>query len=172
MNEIDPSLMEKVQALAAALMHNNWRMATAESCTGGLLGGVLTALPGSSTWYEGGVVSYSNAMKTGLLQVPEAIIAEHGAVSGETVRGMAAGVCKLLGVDVGVGISGVAGPGGGSVEKPVGTVWIGACVAGVTVAESYLFRGDRAAVREQSVAMAVTMLLGLVPHIHSDQTTE
>jgi nicotinamide-nucleotide amidase len=134
-------------------------LATAESCTGGLLSSTLTNLSGSSAWFHGGVVSYSNALKMGLLGVPEAALAEHGAVSEAVVLAMARGALALPGMPEGrgcaVAISGIAGPTGGSPEKPVGTVWMAWAWPGGTRAESFLFRGGRASVKAQSVAGAL-----------------
>ncbi len=99
-------------------------MATAESCTGGLIAKLCTDRAGSSDWFLGGVVAYANALKTTLLGVPEETIAENGAVSGPVVRAMALGALEKLGADCSVAVSGIAGPGGGSADKPVGTVWM------------------------------------------------
>ena len=107
------------------LRARRWRLSTAESCTGGLLGARITAIPGSSEVYVGGVIAYDNAVKVGDLGVPEELIERHGAVSEEVARTMVEGVCAHYGTEVGVSITGVAGPGGGTPEKPVGTVWIG-----------------------------------------------
>lgn len=134
-------------------------LATAESCTGGLLASSLTNLSGSSAWFHGGVVAYSNALKSGLLDVPEALLAEHGAVSEAVVLAMAEGALRLPGMPEGrgcaVAVSGIAGPTGGTREKPVGTVWIAWAWPGGRRAESFLFRGARASVKSQSVAGAL-----------------
>ncbi len=140
-----------------------WMLVTAESCTGGLLASTLTNLDGSSLWYHGGVVAYSNDLKMGLLGVDPAILAEHGAVSEATVLAMARGALLLPGVPEGRGaalaVSGIAGPSGGTREKPVGTVWIAWAWPGGERAEKFLFRGSRTSVKAQSVAGA---LFGLV----------
>ncbi len=141
------------------LVERGWRVSTAESCTGGGVAQALTELPGSSAWYEGGVVVYSNHLKQSLLNVPAELLAREGAVSEAVVREMARQVCRVTGVDVGVATSGIAGPGGAVPGKPVGTVWIGWCVHGEVTAECYLFEGDRVAVREQAVMNALTGLL-------------
>jgi nicotinamide-nucleotide amidase len=152
-----------VEALLGALIERRWRVAVAESCTGGLLGQRLTARPGASLVFEGGVIAYADAVKEALLGVPGATLEAEGAVSEAVARAMAAGVARSLGTECGVGITGVAGPGGGSAEKPVGTVWIGWCVRdefGETVdAEHFRFGDDREAVRARAAQAAVWGLL-------------
>lgn len=144
---------------AAHLRERGWLLAVAESCTGGLLANTLTNIDGSSAWFHGGVVAYSNALKSGLLGVEEAVIAGHGAVSGETVLAMARGALRLPGMSpergATIAISGIAGPTGGTREKPVGTVWVAWAWPGGERAEKFLFRGSRAAVKAQSVAGAL-----------------
>ncbi len=146
---------ELVLELAETLKARGLVCATAESCTGGLIGASFTAVPGSSEWYAGGVISYANSVKSGLLGVSEADLIDHGAVSEAVVRSMALGACRVTGADMSCAVSGVAGPGGGTPEKPVGTVWIGWCLHGETRAEKFFFRGDRDAVRRQTVEAAV-----------------
>ena len=136
--------------------------ATAESCTGGLVGGALTSVPGSSEVYAGGVVSYSNEVKREVLGVPAGVLAAHGAVSSETAAAMAEGARRLLKTDLAVSLTGVAGPGGGSPEKPVGLVWMGLATAEGVRTEKALFPGDRAAVRAAAVLHALGMLTGAV----------
>jgi len=136
-----------------------WLLCTAESCTGGLLAHTLTNIDGSSAWFHGGVVCYSNELKTGLLGVDPALLAEHGAVSEAVVLAMAQGALCLPGMPEGrgvaVAISGIAGPTGGTREKPVGTVWMAWAWPGGARAEQFLFRGSRAAVKSQSVGGAL-----------------
>lgn len=153
-----------VAALAGALRARGWRLTTAESCTGGLIAGFCTALAGSSDWFEGGVVSYSNAAKRELLGVPAATLDAHGAVSEPVARAMAEGALGRLDADLAVAVTGVAGPGGGSPRKPVGTVWIAfaqrtAGGAVQTSAACHQFAGDRTQVRLATVAMALQGLL-------------
>ncbi|HEU4460404.1 MAG TPA: nicotinamide-nucleotide amidohydrolase family protein [Methylibium sp.] len=149
-----------VARLAARMTARGWRLATAESCTGGLVAAACTALAGSSDWFERGFVSYSNAAKTELLGVPAALIAQHGAVSEAVARAMAEGARGRAGVELAVAITGVAGPGGGSAAKPVGTVWIAvARSGGATHAESRLWPGDREAVRRAATGRALELLL-------------
>lgn len=133
-------------------------IATVESCTGGLLGAEITSVPGSSQVYWGGAITYANEAKTRLLEVPQPIIDAYGAVSEEVVRRMAEGARHRWGVDLAVAVSGVAGPSGGTVAKPVGTVWISVAAAAATVADTYRFTGDRQAVRERAVVEALLLM--------------
>ncbi|MDB5942676.1 MAG: damage-inducible protein CinA [Ramlibacter sp.] len=137
-------------------------LATAESCTGGMIAAACTDLAGSSNWFERGFVSYSNEAKTELLGVDPALVAAHGAVSEVVARAMAFGAVRHSRAQVGVAVTGVAGPGGGSREKPVGTVWFGFQVDGLLTSETRLFPGDRAAVREATVRHALNRLLQLL----------
>ena len=148
-----------VSALGAALQQRGWMMACAESCTGGLLAAACTDVAGSSAWFERGFVTYSNAAKTELLGVPAELIAAQGAVSEAVVRAMASGAAQRAGVPVAVASTGIAGPGGGSAAKPVGTVWLGWSVAGQVFARCHHFAGERSAVRQQAVAQALTHVL-------------
>lgn len=134
------------------------KLAIAESCTGGLLGARLTAVPGCSSVLVGGVVAYDNDVKLGLLGVSADELAAHGAVSETVVRAMAEGVARSLGVQAGIGITGIAGPDGGSEAKPVGTVWIGVHLSGTTRAFQYVLPGDRADVRARAVQMALVLM--------------
>lgn len=147
-----------VTALADKLQARGWMMATAESCTGGLIAGACTDLAGSSNWFERGFVTYSNEAKTELLGVDAALIATHGAVSEVVARAMAFGAVRHSHAQASVAVTGVAGPGGGSAEKPVGLVWFGFSVDGVLTSEKQHFPGDRAAVRAATVAHALLRL--------------
>ena len=147
--------------VADLILKNQWKLATAESCTGGLIAAACTDLAGSSAWFERGFVTYSNESKTELLGVDSALITQWGAVSCEVVHAMAQGALAHSRAHVAVAVTGVAGPTGGSADKPVGTVWFGWCVAGQTHAERQHFDGDRAAVRAQTVAHALGRLLVL-----------
>lgn len=142
-------------------VHDNF-LATAESCTGGLLSSTLTDCPGSSEWYAGSVVAYSNEVKSKLLGVPESLLEKHGAVSEPVVLAMAQGVLDRIGAQVSVAISGIAGPGGGTADKPVGTVWMAWAWPSGSRARQYSFSGDRAAVKDQAVLAAINGLLGVV----------
>lgn len=146
---------EYVHELAGTLTAHGWMLATAESCTGGLIACELTNVSGSSGWYLGGVVAYANSVKQALLDVPAETLAAHGAVSREVVLAMALGAARRLGAQCALSVSGVAGPTGGTPEKPVGTVWIGWAVNGAADAELFLFDGDRMAVKRQSALAAV-----------------
>ena len=145
--------------MADFLYKKQWMLATAESCTGGMIAAACTDLAGSSNWFERGFVTYSNAAKTELLGVDAGLIAQFGAVSEAVARAMAAGALAHSHAQVAVAVTGVAGPAGGSPEKPVGTVWFGwATPAGLT-SEVIHFAGDRAAVRHATVRHALTRLL-------------
>jgi nicotinamide-nucleotide amidase len=144
--------------LAEILQKRGWRMASAESCTGGLIAGACTDLSGSSNWFERGFVTYSNAAKTEMLGVDAALIEAHGAVSEAVARAMAEGALRHSRAQVSVAVTGVAGPTGGSADKPVGTVWFGWATPAGVFAERMCFDGDRAAVRTQTVAHALARL--------------
>jgi nicotinamide-nucleotide amidase len=153
----------EVLALGDALRRRGWHLASAESCTGGLIAAACTAVAGSSDWFERGFVSYSNAAKSEMLGVDAGLIAAHGAVSEAVVRAMAEGAVRRAGVDLGVAVTGIAGPGGATPGKPVGTVWLGLAwrdaAGSVQVqAERLQWAGDRAAVREQTVRLALRRL--------------
>lgn len=155
----DAALLAAARRVESHCRASGLRLVTAESCTGGWIAKTLTDIAGSSEWFAGGVVSYSNALKHRLLGVSWAQIERHGAVSEATARAMAEGALAHLGGDLAVAVTGIAGPGGGSTEKPVGTVWLAwARRNGTTHAEHRLFAGDREAVRRATVAAA---LLGL-----------
>ena len=158
------SVEPQVLALADVLRRRGWHMASAESCTGGLIAAACTAVAGSSDWFERGFISYSNAAKTAMLGVDAALIAEHGAVSEAVARAMAQGAVERAGVELGVAVTGIAGPGGATAGKPVGLVWLALAMrtpAGAIQlqAERLQLQGDRAAVREQTVRIALQRIL-------------
>ena len=155
----DATALALCAGLAQALQARGWMMATAESCTGGLIAAQCTELAGSSLWFERGFVTYSNAAKTELIGVPAALIAAHGAVSEPVARAMAQGALQHAQAQVSVAVTGIAGPGGSSTDKPVGTVWLAWCVAGQLSSERCVFTGDRAAVRAATVQHALQGLL-------------
>jgi nicotinamide-nucleotide amidase len=156
-SEIDAAAL----AVLSALRAKGWRVATAESCTGGLIAGALTALAGSSDVVEGGFITYSNEAKTQSLGVPAELIATHGAVSDEVAAAMAEGVLvRLPQVDIAVSVSGIAGPGGGSPAKPVGLVYFGLAVRGQTTrTEHSIFPGNRTLIRRATVLRALELAL-------------
>ena len=168
MGELTPEQQALVEALAEALRARDLRMASAESCTGGLIAAACTSVAGSSRWFERGFVTYSNAAKTELLGVPAALIANHGAVSEAVARAMAEGALRHSRADLSVAVTGIAGPDGAVEGKPVGTVWVavsqrdgqGDATAPATRATLLQLNGDRAAVRHQTVTRALEALLG------------
>lgn len=151
-------LLAEAESLLAAARARGWRITTAESCTGGLIAGLLTAIAGSSDVVDSGAVTYSNAAKTRMLGVPAEMIAAHGAVSEPVARAMAGGARAIADTDLAIAVTGVAGPGGGTPEKPVGLVWFGLAGAEGITAESRIFPGDRTAIRLATVRHALTLL--------------
>jgi nicotinamide-nucleotide amidase len=175
---IDGALIDLVGALGDALRARGWQLATAESCTGGLVAGACTAPAGASDWFTTGFVTYSNEAKQALLGVPAGLLAAHGAVSAEVAEAMARGALARGRVQLAVAVTGIAGPSGGSASKPVGTVWLGLAwtharetqeglpaggdapqVAACT--ERLQLDGDRAAIRSQTVAIALQRALAV-----------
>ena len=175
---IDDALIADVVTLGDDLRARGWRLATAESCTGGLLAGACTAPAGASDWFAAGFVTYANDAKSGLLGVPDTLIRAHGAVSSQVADAMARGAMSHAGVELALSVTGIAGPGGGSPAKPVGTVWLGlawrhprqtqeglpaggdAPLVGSRT-ECLQLAGDRAAIRAQTVAIALQRLIEL-----------
>ena len=157
--------------LAAAVESAGLTLAVAESCTGGLAAAAITAVPGASRFFLGGFVSYSNQAKERMLGVSADCIGRYGAVSEQTALAMAAGAASALGADCSFSITGIAGPLGGSAEKPVGTVWFGFSMSGSTFAETRCFNGDRTAIRDSSVRHALGRIMELIRHaIELDNT--
>jgi len=152
-------MSSSVEKLRDALLIRGWTLSTAESCTGGLCAAALVDLPGSSAWYSGGVVAYSNTIKHELLEVPKDVLRDHGAVSEPVALAMAEGVRSRCTSSVSCSTTGVAGPGGGTPEKPVGLVWIGVATPTGTQARRYHFSGDRLSVRQQTVDACFELLL-------------
>ncbi|MFN0124829.1 MAG: competence/damage-inducible protein A [Blastocatellia bacterium] len=146
------------QVVGGLLKEKQMTVATAESCTGGLLAGRITSVPGSSAWFHEGVVSYANTTKTELLNVPSVLLEKHGAVSAEVAEAMAIGIRRRARSGIGVGITGIAGPAGGTEEKPVGLVFIGLSDDEQSMARQFLFPGDRQLIRELSVKAALDMI--------------
>ena len=159
--------IDHAKILAQLLLVRGWKLALAESCTGGMVCATLTELSGSSEWFERGYITYSNQAKTECLGVPDALIQTHGAVSEAVAKAMAQGAQHNAGVNVGVSITGIAGPTGGTVEKPVGTVCFGWTIPNakgeyVTACQTKLFRGDRQSIRQQATEHALVGLLQLL----------
>jgi len=149
-------LAARVQALA---LDQGVTVATAESCTGGLVGHLITAIPGSSGYYLGGIVSYADEVKAGLLAVPVDALQRHGAVSAQVARAMAEGARASVGADVAVAVTGVAGPEGGSEAKPVGLTYIAVARSAGSEVQRHHWEGDRGTNKEQSAAAALRMLI-------------
>jgi PncC family amidohydrolase len=145
-----------------------WRLAVAESCTGGLVGHLLTNVPGSSDYFVGGVISYANEAKARLLNVSEETLQKYGAVSRETVLEMARGVRTLFSVEIGMSVSGIAGPGGGTPQKPVGLTWIGLSTAQAEKAWQFNWAGDRL---ENKASSAQALLAQLVQFLKAQWTS-
>jgi PncC family amidohydrolase len=154
--------MVAAEKLVKALIAKKLTCATAESCTGGGVGYAITGVPGSSTVFWGGIISYDNSVKRDVLGVPEEVLATKGAVSSECAAAMAEGARRLLKTDLAVSITGIAGPGGGSADKPVGLVWFGLSSNAGTVTEKKVFPGDREAVRAAAIEHALRLLLSAV----------
>lgn len=157
-----PGLLASIANLAKFLEENGWHMATAESCTGGMIAATCTDLAGSSNWFDCGFVTYSNEAKTDMLGVDAELICRYGAVSDEVARAMAQGALTHSRAQVAVAVTGVAGPSGGSAEKPVGTVWLAWATPAGLVSAMRRFDGDRAAVRQATVAHALEHLGALL----------
>ena len=151
-----------VNELAKSLVSHQQKMCAAESCTGGLIAKTCTDLAGSSDWFERGFVTYSNQAKSEMLAVPASVIEDYGAVSEAVASAMASGALRHSQADFSVAVTGVAGPGGGSEEKPVGTVWIAVASGSELMATRFLFDGDREAVREATLLSALEMLIDRV----------
>jgi nicotinamide-nucleotide amidase len=138
------------------------KIATAESCTGGMIAARITSVSGSSGCFDCGLVTYSNYQKHKLLGVRRGTLKKYGAVSRETALEMCKGARRVTNADIAVSVTGIAGPTGGSEEKPVGTVWIGVCCSNIHKAKKYLFDGDRNSVREQTVETALKIVNDLI----------
>lgn len=155
---LQDDIQHSAQALAQQLLQRGETVATAESCTGGLIAATLTEIAGSSAWFGWGVVSYANEAKQQLLQVNAHTLATDGAVSQAVVEQMAIGVRQLSGANWAIAVSGIAGPSGGSADKPVGTVWIAVAGAQGCTSRCHLFTGDRQHIRAHTVLMALQQL--------------
>ena len=158
----EKALQADLAHISSRLLARGWMLATAESCTGGMIAAACTDLAGSSQWFERGFVTYSNAAKVQCLGVPAELIETHGAVSEPVARAMAQGAVAHSAAQVAVAVTGVAGPTGGSPGKPVGTVWFGWQLDGATHSELRHFAGDRAAVRAATLRHALARLARLL----------
>lgn len=155
-------MSDEVITIGEVLRLKHWQMGTAESCTGGRIASLITQVPGSSDYFAGGVVSYSNEVKCRVLGVSAESLAKQGAVSREVVEQMAQGAIRTLDCDCSVATSGIAGPGGGTPEKPVGTVWIAAALRNRVISKCYQFGTVRGQNIEQAACAALQMLLHLL----------
>jgi PncC family amidohydrolase len=154
--------MSQAIRLAEALVERRLTLATAESCTGGGLSHLLTSIPGSSGFFIGGIIAYQNEIKMRFLDVPSSTLAEHGAVSAPTASAMAEGCRDKFDTDIAVSITGIAGPGGGSLEKPVGLVYLAVAVERRTRVVEHTFPGNREQVREAAIAAALDLILDAI----------
>jgi nicotinamide-nucleotide amidase len=155
-------IIQLAQHLGNKLSAKGWQITCAESCTGGGVGYAITSISGSSAWFKKGYITYANAAKQELLGVTERTLIEHGAVSAATVEEMAAGAAKHANAEVAVAISGIAGPDGGTPDKPVGTVWFGFFINGQSISQKQLITGDRQAVRIKAIEYALSSILVLL----------
>jgi PncC family amidohydrolase len=157
------AVSERLEVLVGELLRRGGlTLAVAESCTGGLLGSLITDVPGSSDYFLGGVIAYSDDVKRGLLKVPAETIQVHGAVSAESALAMARGVRELVGADLAVSITGIAGPNGGTAAKPVGTTYIALVSSSFERIEHFVWNGDRASNKRQSADAALGMVVEYV----------
>ncbi len=153
---MDQNAYQLAQKLGQLLLQKQWILATAESCTGGLIAASITDIAGSSNWFDRGLVTYSNQAKMDLLNVPEKLLNQHGAVSEQVAAAMAKGALANSLANVSIATTGIAGPGGGSAEKPVGLVWFGFALPDNSIkTDSQLFKGDRAQIRQQALLYAL-----------------
>jgi nicotinamide-nucleotide amidase len=156
---MSPGVLDAAAALLDACRARGWKLATAESCTGGLIAATLTAIAGASDVVDRGFVTYSNGAKLELLGVPDITVTKHGAISEPVARAMAEGALARSRANLAISVTGIAGPGGGTVDKPVGLVWFGLAQLGAPVhSERVIFPGDRTAIREATVAHALGLL--------------
>lgn len=159
-DKMNERLLQLGHELGVQMLQRNWRVATAESCTGGGIATAITAIAGSSSWFDCGIVSYANSAKEKLLGVSSKSLDQYGAVSEEVVIEMVRGVLSVSAANLAVAVSGVAGPGGGSPEKPVGTVWFAwATSSGLVTTKQTKFSGDRRDIQNQAVIFALEGLL-------------
>jgi len=155
--------IEPIEVIIGRLLRKRgWMLSIAESCTGGLIGHRITNIPGSSDYFDGGVITYSNDAKRELLKVPEEVIRTYGAVSRQTAVAMAEGIRKLRGVEIGIGVTGIAGPAGGTEAKPVGLVYIALSSPVRVECKEFRFNGDREMIKLQASEAALNMIRRLL----------
>ncbi len=159
---MDDHAFDLAREIGSKLTRAGWRLATAESCSGGLIGHLLTEIPGSSAYYQGGLIAYNNAVKSDLLGVAAATLVDFGAVSEPCAIEMAGGVRRLLGTEVAIATTGIAGPGGGSDHKPVGLVYIAIATPAGARCAKHVFGGDRTRIKEATTIQALEMLLAVL----------
>jgi len=160
---LSTKIYDLAQQLGNQLLARNWKLTTVESCTGGGISYALTNVAGSSDWFEYGLVTYANSAKQELVHVEQNTLDMRGAVSEQVVVQMLQGGLKISGADCAIAVSGIAGPGGGSVEKPVGTVWIGVCIKKYcSKVQCFVYNGDREQIRLQAIEQALSMMLSLI----------
>ena len=157
-----PAFYKEAEALGRLLLSKRLTLSTAESCTGGMIGAAITSVPGSSEWFRGGVIAYDNQVKMSLLNVPEAILDKHGAVSAEVVPAMAEGAAVRLNTDCAIAVSGIAGPDGGTEDKPVGLVFIGVYCKGKVEVCKNIFSGSREDVRKNATDKSLKYLIKIL----------
>jgi PncC family amidohydrolase len=158
----DATLVALAERLQGLCVERGLTVATAESCTGGLVASAITAVPGSSGYFLGGVVSYADSVKTALLDVPAPMLAAHGAVSAQVALAMASGCRARIGTALVVAITGIAGPDGGTESKPVGLVYVAIAAEAAGEVQRFVFPGDRAAIRRAAAAQALTLVIAAV----------
>ncbi len=158
---ISLELYKLAESLGQQLLNRSMKITTAESCTGGGLSFAITGAPGSSAWFQEGFVTYSNRAKSELLGVSESILSKYGAVSSETARAMAEGAKNRAHADFAISITGIAGPNGGTSEKPVGLVWFGFYTSSLALTKKQIFSGDRAGIRSQAIQYALELAIEL-----------
>lgn len=164
MNSIfQPELAAKAQEIYKKISNTNLQFATAESCTGGLISAIFTEVNGISSYFRGGITAYHNDIKINLLEVPEEIIKQYGAVSPDVAEIMARNCAKILQADLTISVTGIAGPSGGSAEKPVGLVYIGRCYKNEVICKKYNLSGDRVTVRNKAANAALDLMIEALP---------
>ena len=154
--------MSTPKLIAQKLTAAKQTLSVAESCTGGLISSTLTDIPGSSVFFHGSVIAYDNAVKTSLVRVPAALIKKHGAVSAPVAKAMAQNIRKTIKTDYGIGVTGIAGPTGGTKAKPVGLIFIAASSSRKTIVKRFIFKGTRLTIKRQAAKTALTLLLELI----------